>query len=84
MLQTHQPNRLQAILAEIPALSHNETLELIAYLAQYAQRTASPKQASKYSWRDIAGIAPNLLEGQDAQDWVNKIRTEEWERDIHQ
>lgn len=29
----------------------------------------------KIKWRDVRGIAPNLLDGEDAQAWVNGIRS---------
>lgn len=81
MLQTpSSPPRsspLTEILQTVPRLTHAELLELIAYLAQQARQTATPP--TTYYWRDIAGIAPNLLGGQDAQEWVNKTR-QEWER----
>ncbi|MCZ7670343.1 MAG: hypothetical protein M5U34_25895 [Chloroflexi bacterium] len=68
---------LAIILQTVPRLSHAELLELIAYLAQQAQQTAV--RQTTYSWHDIAGIAPNLLAGQDAQEWVNQTR-QEWDR----
>ena len=69
---------LDKILQAVPQLSQSEKLELIVYLAQDAKQTAVP--ATTYYWRDIAGIAPNLLEGQDAQEWVNQTR-QEWDRE---
>jgi hypothetical protein len=68
---------LNEILQAASRLSHAETLELIAYLAQQAQQTAVTQ--TPYYWSDIAGIAPDLLGGQDAQEWVTKIRRE-WDR----
>lgn len=73
-----KPSPLGKILQVVPQLSQSEKLELIAYLAQDAKQTAVP--ATTYYWRDIAGIAPNLLEGQDAQEWVNQTR-QEWDRE---
>jgi hypothetical protein len=85
MLQVPKQSRLDIIKNEIPALSQAEMLELIAYLAQYAQKTTVLKEtAPEYKWQDIAGIAPDLLEGTDAQEWVSKIRSEEWDRDVHE
>ncbi len=85
MLQVPKQSRLQIIKKEASSLSQTEMLELIAYLAQYAQQTTVLKEpAPDYSWQDIAGIAPGLLEGMDAQEWINKIRTEEWDRDVHE
>jgi pyoverdine/dityrosine biosynthesis protein Dit1 len=65
---------LDKILQAVPQLSQSEKLELIVYLAQDAKQTAVP--ATTHYWRDIAGIAPNLLEGHDAQEWVNQARQE--------
>jgi hypothetical protein len=69
---------LNEILQTVPRLSHSELLELIAYLAQQARQTDVNQEP--YYWRDIAGIAPDLMKGQDAQEWVNKVR-QEWDRD---
>ena len=79
--QTHSSAFRQVKLA-IPQLSQLELLELITDLAQRAQETAVSEPQPVYKWRDIAGAAPNLLEGQDAQTWVNQIRSEEWERSV--
>jgi hypothetical protein len=69
---------LNEILQAVPRLSRAELLELIAYLAQLARQTDVTQET--YYWRDIAGIAPDLMKGQDAQEWVNKVR-QEWDRD---
>lgn len=76
MLQTpstkSKSSPLDEILQTIPRLSHSEVLDLIAYLAQQAKQMDSPQET--YYWRDLAGIAPDLLKGQDAQEWVNEGR----------
>jgi hypothetical protein len=69
---------LNDILQTVPRLTHTELLELIAYLTQQAQQTGDSEKP--YYWREIAGIAPGLLGGQDAQEWVNQVR-QEWNRD---
>lgn len=63
---------LQQVLSEIAQLAPEERLQLIAHI-QHMENQTQPKK----SWQDLEGIAPNLLKGQDAQDWVNQIR-EEW------
>jgi len=68
---------LNGILQTVPQLSHAELLELIAHLAQQAQQTAVLQ--TTYYWCDIAGIAPDMLAGEDAQEWVNQTR-QEWDR----
>lgn len=82
-----QDSPLQRIRDQATQLSHAEVWQLIAYLVEQAQQTVSqiedmPRSKKTYYWRDIAGIAPNLLEGQDAQEWVNEVRQKEWEREI--
>jgi hypothetical protein len=69
---------LNEILQTIPRLSHDEMLELIAYLAQQARQKEGAQEI--YYWRDIAGIAPDLMKGQDAQEWISQVR-QEWDRD---
>jgi hypothetical protein len=69
---------LNEILQTVPHLSHDEMLELIAYLAQQARQTERSQEI--YYWRDIAGIAPDLMKGQDAQEWISQVR-QEWDRD---
>ena len=56
---------------------------LMADLVQVAQEREIPEAlvVSPYYWHEMIGLAPNLLEGQDAQEWVNQLRDEEWERD---
>ena len=80
MIQTpsSKSSTLNEILQTIPQLSQDEILELIAYLAQQAQQPAA--QHETYYWGDLAGIAPDLLKGQDAQEWINNSRRE-WDRD---
>lgn len=80
MLQTSKSKSspLDEILQTVPRLSHTEVLDLIAYLAQQAKHMDAPQET--YYWRDLAGIAPDLLKGQDAQSWVNEMR-QEWDRD---
>ena len=80
-LQPYSP-AFRQIKQVVPQLSQTELLELITYLAQQAQETAVSEPKPVYKWRDIAGAAPNLLEGQDAQTWVNQVRAEEWGRDV--
>ncbi len=75
---------LQRIRHEIKYLTHTEMLALIAELAQAAQSQDMPETLAvpAYYWRDLQGIAPDLLAGKDAQEWVNQLRDEEWAREI--
>ncbi len=57
-----------------PNLSDDE--RLVQYIQNYAD------QESERSLKDFKGIAPNLIDGQDAQDWVNQQRNEWTERQV--
>jgi hypothetical protein len=63
------------IMKRADSLSPDEQLELISHLAQQARQAyGEPKPHRK--WSDIMGIAPNLLNGEDAQEWVSRTRRE--------
>jgi hypothetical protein len=48
---------------------------LVKQMKQSVEAVAvTPKP--KYKVTDFYGIAPNLLEGMDAQEWVNQLRDE--------
>lgn len=86
MYQAVEPHNrsssLNQIIKIVPQLSQPELLELIAYLARQAQETAVSEPAPRYQWHDLAGVAPDLLAGQDAQEWINQVRTDEWDRNV--
>ena len=66
---------LEAILKQVQQLSNDDRLELIQQVAEQMKSCpAEPKRKHKVS--EFRGIAPNLLEGKDAQDWVNELRSE--------
>ncbi len=77
--------RHKETLAECPGLSPAAQIQAAEDVATEPQGLVSkiPLQESK-SWRDLAGIAPNLLNGEDAQEWVNRERNEwsQWEEKI--
>ncbi len=81
MLQATTSPRLQPILQASRELSQAERLELIARLQQEAQQIVTPTPPL-YTWQDVEGILDEPLTGMDAQEWVSKIRDEEWERDL--
>lgn len=80
-ISTQEPV-LQNILKQTAQLSHWQLLQLIASLAELAQQTAPPVAPPVHKWTDIEGIVEGNLTGMDAQTWVNKVREEEWEREI--
>jgi hypothetical protein len=69
--------QLQQVLTEIDRLSSTEQIQVIEHITVNLKEvvtTAQPRKSK--SWRDLAGIAPNLLNGEDAQAWVNRERNE--------
>jgi hypothetical protein len=67
---------LQQVLQEIELLTTEEQLEVLNYTTrQLKEKTVKTK---RHKLSEFRGIAPNLLEGRDAQDWVNELR-DEWE-----
>jgi hypothetical protein len=58
------------------SLSAEEKLRLAVYLIEQAQ--LKPDRPRK-KWADLCGIAPDLLDGEDAQEWVSRTRREDSE-----
>jgi len=73
--------QLQQVLREIEQLTLEEQLEVISHTTEQLKRRAGGNQ-TKRSWRELRGIAPNLLDGKDAQRWVNELRNEWDEREV--
>jgi hypothetical protein len=77
--------QLQQVLIDIDRLSSAEQLQVVEHITtkNRAVLSTTPAKESK-SWRDLAGIAPDLLNGEDAQEWANRERTEwsQWEEKI--
>ncbi|BAU10295.1 hypothetical protein LEP3755_07790 [Leptolyngbya sp. NIES-3755] len=69
--------RLRQVLDEIAQLTPEERSQLVEQVQQMQTLEVQPKK----SWQDLAGIAPNLLNGEDAQVWVNQLRDEWDDRD---
>jgi hypothetical protein len=78
-MMVYEP-QFQNIVQQVKQFSYEQTEEMMRILAQQL-RKVEPENEKK-SLLNLAGIAPNLLEGQDAQEWVNEVR-KEWERDFH-
>ncbi|MBD6616979.1 hypothetical protein FNW02_14355 [Komarekiella sp. 'clone 1'] len=57
-------------------LTPDEQLQLIAYLTQKLQRCEIKRKPSR-NLMEFAGIAPNLMGGMDAQEYVRRIRSGE-------
>ena len=69
--------QLQQVLTEIDRLSSAEQIQVIEHITVNLKEVVPATQPStSKSWRDLAGIAPNLLSGEDAQAWVNRERND--------
>jgi hypothetical protein len=69
--------QLQQVLTKIDRLSSTEQIQVIEHITVNLKEIVPTIQPVKSkSWRDLAGIAPNLLSGEDAQSWVNRERNE--------
>ena len=66
------------ILQEIEQLTVEEKFQIITYTTEQLKRQTVVSKTSKRSLRELRGIAPNILEGKDAQEWVNELR-QEWQ-----
>ncbi len=74
--------QLQQVLQEIEQLTLEEQLEVISHTTEQLKRRAEGKSQTKRRWQELRGIAPNLLDGKDAQQWVNELRNEWDEREV--
>jgi hypothetical protein len=72
---------LEQILQEIEQLSPDEQKQLSERLAERVKSSEVVNQP-KRSWQELRGIAPNILGGRDAQEWVNELRNEWEEREL--
>jgi hypothetical protein len=70
--------KIDEIMKQVETLSTTEQLELIALVAQKARGSyeGSEPPAERTKWSEIMGIAPDLLDGEDAQEWVTRTRRE--------
>ncbi len=69
---------LTKILQEIEQLTVEEKFQVITYTTEQLKRQTVIPKIPKRSLRDLRGISPNVLEGKDAQEWVNELR-QEWQ-----
>jgi hypothetical protein len=65
------------LMKQVDALTPDEQLQLIAYLTQKL-RHCEIKRKPRRNVTEFAGIAPNLLKGMDAQDYVTRMRRGEF------
>jgi len=61
----------------VQSLSPAERLRLIEITAhELVTPLAQSVSIERHDWIAVRGIAPNLLEGEDAQEWVSRTRHE--------
>jgi hypothetical protein len=64
---------LERVLSEIDQLGPEEQRLVMVHLTE---RVQEPVVKQKRKLSEFYGVAPNLLEGVDAQEWVNTLRGE--------
>ncbi len=69
---------LQQILSQVGQLAPAEQMQLVGHLMTQLQNRAAIAEKPRRSWQDLEGAAPNLLGGEDAQEWVDRQR-DEWD-----
>ncbi len=69
---------LRELMKQADALTADEQLRLIAYLTQRLQRCEIIKRKPSRDIMEFAGIAPNMLGGMDAQEYVSRMRRGEF------
>ena len=72
---------LEQVLQEIEQLTLEEQFAVINHTTEQLKCRIITQNNPKRSWRELRGIAPNLLEGKDAQESVNELRSEWDERE---
>ena len=70
---------VQQIFQQIDLLSLPEQIQILKHTAEQIEHSAGVLPATpKYKVTDFFGKSPNLTNGIDAQEWVNRLR-DEWE-----
>ena len=59
----------------IKPLPLTERLRLVEIIAHdLAQQSGDGEPVNRHDWMSLRGIAPDLLDGEDAQEWVSRSR----------
>lgn len=66
---------LEDLVKQAAALTPDEKLRLLAYLAENMRQTHQGSE-SRRQWHEIKGTAPYPLFGEDAQSWISRTRHE--------
>ena len=74
---------LDRLAEQAARLSPQERLQLIERIARGPAENAEPvRPLTRRRLTSFEGIAPDLLKGEDAQEWVSRLRDEWEEREI--
>ena len=74
---------LDRLAEQAARLSPQERLQLIERIARGPAENADETPPTESGgWMSLRGIAPDLLKGEDAQEWVSRLRDEWEEREI--
>ncbi len=68
---------LEQVLSDVDRLAPAERQQLIDHLTAQVNTPIETPPKAKRKLSDFYGVAPNLLGGVDAQEWVNQSR-QEW------
>ena len=63
----------QQIVSSLPDAEQLRLVEQIVHRLAL-MRPRGDEEEERYDWMELAGIAPNLLDGEDAQEWVTRTR----------
>ena len=69
---------LQKVLSELDRLTPEEQWQVMGHLMSQLQQRAVMTTKPERVWQELEGVAPDLLAGVDAQDFVNSLR-DEWD-----
>jgi hypothetical protein len=73
---------LEEVLKQVEQLTPEDRRELIRQVSQGLADQPGSKRL-KHRLSEFRGIAPDLLQSKDAQEWVNELRDEWDEREQH-
>jgi hypothetical protein len=68
---------LEQVEALAAQLTPAERVQLVERLSSALRSPAGGESAAGFDWMTIRGVAPGLLEGEDAQAWVSRTRRED-------
>jgi hypothetical protein len=64
----------EQLVKNLPATERLRLVEKIVH--DLSTGALEGESGERYDWMDIEGIAPDLLAGEDAQEWVSRTRQE--------